>query len=637
MSFNPNQVSLQFKKSFAAPFVFVQVSYVADSGLFMKAENKPAWLKLVVEEDDKENKVLTYKVTVDEAVANNMSAGSYNEKVEFNERSFIFFGTNNLIAGPYFLTVNLNILDSARLEISKTEFLFSYEIGGALPPRQYFSLKTENAWSIVSEKPWVNFDRLNGQGTGNQEAVFINIDVNGLSPGIYKSNFVVEDATDQKSGEITLAISGAEEDENFLNVNKTGIIFSEILGEAPASSALISVSSSLDGTITTETPWLSLSTSNFNAGDINFTVSTQQTEALQVGSYVGAIKITTGYGSRVLNVLLKIVEIRTEGIESGGFYYALDRNELFLSTSQENAEAFLEYSTFTEASLKTYEKRIPFFENVVTTVVGLETSTFLKPGSLPEFNAGLYNLIKPLRMDLKVYDKLLNSTVVTERNSFTNLQFINGKTPEIENRLTYIPEKVTTNADGVICFSFIHEGDLNSISITGAVTQQIAVNKPAGKIFTAIVKLSEFNLKAQDRISITCGPVSVEVIIKPKELETYQIAWDNEWNLPEVINLDGVITINKEGESKTVTIAEAGREITKVIDVKQPASFSLQTGPIYSNREMEFLSSILHSRKIWLQLNGKRIEVIRKFSSLPVYETRNNLRNYKLNFDAAIK
>ena len=633
MAVTPNQVSLVYKKSYAAPFVFIVVDYEVGSG-YLRPESTPPWLKLIKHADDTENKQLTYKVTVDTAAAGNMEEGSYSANIELNERTFISVLGSDYLAGPYFFDVTLKVVDTVRLSLSKQDFSFNYVVGETPPESQYLNITTENNWSINFDKPWVS--ALNGNGTGSSTEI-IKVDVSGMAPGIYESNFLVTDGKDNVSGTVTLLVNGPSEDNDYLDLNLTGLTFSEIFQAVPESSATVNISSSLPVDITTSTPWLKLSNASFAEGENVLTVSTQNTEAIQPGSHIGSFKVQSGYSARVVNVLLRIVEIVTEGIDNNGFYFANDRNVLFLSTTQDNAEALLDFSAQTANNIRTYKKRIPFFENAVETIVGLETNTLLKPQPLPELTSGLFAPIIPLKLDLHVFDKQLNSTALTERTNFTNLSFINGKTPAVENKLSNIPGSITTTKDGVIAFSFISEEPINYINISGDITQAIAVTKPDGKICTAVVALAPLNLSPQDKIQISCGPVSVQVIIKPSQLETFQLIWLNEWDCPEVINLDGSVEIIEEDDSRTVSLAEAGREISRIIDVKEPKSFRVSTGNIYSDAEAKWLSGVMRSRKMWLQINGERIEAVRTFRNLSVFKTREFQRNYRLTFDAAVR
>lgn len=628
MAVTPNQVSLTYKKNYAAPFVYVVVDY--NVIVPTPAQNTEPWLKIIQHSVDSANKKATYKVTVDTAKAANLAEGIYTTRAFVTEATY----DNAWFYGSHYFEVSLRVVNTQRLNISKQDYTFNYVIGGTAPATQPLTINSENNWSVIFDKTWASASTPNGSGN---QTINLAVDVTGLSSGLYEANFIVDDGQDTRAGLLTLLVNGPTEDNDHLDLSHTALTFSEQVTVAPSSAANITIDSSLPVTITTTTPWLNLSTASLAAGKNTITISTQATEAIAVGSYIGNFKVQSGYATKVVNVLLRIVEVVINGVESNGFYFAKDRNVLFLTTTEENTEALLDFSTQTSNNIHVYTKRIPFFENAVETVIGLETATLLKPVPLPVLVSGIYTPLEPIKIDLKVFDKKLNSSALTERSSFTNLNFINGKTPLVADKLSSIPNNITTTKDGVVAFSFMTEDPLDSINITGDVTQAIAVTKPSGNIFTAIVELTPLALKAQDKITITCGPIVLNVVIKPSELETFQLIWENEWDCPEVINLDGSVEIIEEDDSKTVSLSEAGREISRIIDIKEPKSFRVNTGNIYTDEEAKWLSGVLRSRKMWLQINGERIEVIRTFRTISVFKTRGFQRNYRLTFDAAVR
>lgn len=124
MAVTPNQVALTYKKNFSAPFVFIVVDYEVGSG-YLNPESTPPWLKLIKQNDDTENKKLTYKVTVDTTAASNLAAGAYSANIELNERSYVSIFGGNYLAGPYFFDVSLKVIDTVRLSLTKQYFSFN--------------------------------------------------------------------------------------------------------------------------------------------------------------------------------------------------------------------------------------------------------------------------------------------------------------------------------------------------------------------------------------------------------------------------------------------------------------------------------------------------------------------------------
>jgi hypothetical protein len=625
-------IALTYKKYLSAPYVDVLV-YDGDPVWKITYSGKPSWLKMIVQAQTLsgtyERTSLTYRVAIDPEFANQLAPGFHTAKIT------IYAGT---IYGTYIVNtidVTVEILETVRLSISKGSYAFAYVQGSPVPATQPLTISTENAWSIIGTQPWLSFSANNGPGT---QTIQLAVDVSGLAIGIYEATFQVDDGGSVKQGTVSLLISGSEESGDFLILSRRSLSFSEIFQAAPTRSANVGIESSLAVTLTTATPWLNLSAAGFAAGTNQLLINTQATEGLALGNYTGNIRVETGFSVKNISVLLRIVQELTEGIESGKLYYADDRNVLILGTATPNAEAFIEFDATASGKMKTYSRRVPYFNDLAEVIIGLETNALLKPDNLPSiFTSGVFIPVKPLEMNFTVFDKVINSTAITERSGYTGVKFLNGRTPKTEDRLSDIPAQITVPKDALISFSFYSEAAIAEIGITGAITASIPIAGIDTKIYAAVVDLSTYVLAGGDKITITCGGHSVLVTIKPSELSTYRLIWLNQWDCPEVMSLDGIIEIIEEEDSKTVSVAEAGKEISRIIEILEPRSFKIGTGNIYSDAEANWLSGILRSKKMWLEIEGNRVEVVRTFRSISVSKTRQFSRNYNLTFDAAIK
>lgn len=629
MAVTPNSISFTYKKYLDAPYVSIEVTpdQPADQ---VNYSGVPLWIQLIKtgETRNQQAKITsqTYKVQVKAESANNLNIGYHLADIQFT-----YFRNQQGSSPLGSLAINLEVIDNLRLSLSKTDYAFQYETGGTVPATQPLTITTENNWSIIGDQPWITFSASNGGGT---QTIEIGVNVSGLAVGLYEGTFQVDDGQSIKQGNISLLVSGDSSGGDYLTLSRTSLSFSEVYQQAPTRSGSITIDSSLAVTITTPAAWLSLSASNFAAGSNQLVVSTQNTEGLAIGDYPTTIKIESGFSTKTVNVLLRILEISSTGIVNGALYFAEDRNTLVLSSSTPNAEAYFEFYT----SPKNYQRRVPFFNDLAKVVIGLETSTLLKPNNLPAtFQSGAFVPVTPLNMDFTVYDKVINNTAITERQAYSNVKFLNGKSPSQANRLSYIPNKITVPGNGLISFSFYSEVPVNSINISGDHTAEIAISNLNSNIYAAVIDLAPYGLVAGQHISITCGPVSVDVAIKPTELETTRLIWLNEWDCPEVFNLDGLVEIVNEEESDIISLSQNGKEVSRIIEIQEPVSFRVGTGNIYSNEEVAWLAKVMRSKKTWLELQGERIEVTRDFRSLPVYATRENTRNFNLRFDAAVK
>lgn len=640
MPITPNVVSITYQKySGLVPSTMVELTNTGSSDIFTevpKIIDKPNWVNLILEEtlrnDDNEIIKFIYRVAVIPPQANNLSEGFHSGIVKIKAR----FKLGGVFSGTYSpsFTINLRIVDQVLLSISQSIYLFKYTIGATAPTAQYLTIDTSNNWSIVATESWLLFSVANGSG---RQVISLNVNVAGLPPGHHTSRFLVDDGVSQKEGYVALGISGEGEDD-YLNVSPSQLEFSETYLKPSTSEAVLRVDSSLPAVVTSDVNWLALSAENLPAGITSVTITAQNTDILQIGSYPAEIKIASAYSVRVLNLLLHVVEVTSSGIESNGFYFADDRNTLSLSTGTSNAEAVIDFKTLGTLEVKNYTKRTPFYRNLARVIIGMETHILLRPYALPPLATQAYTPVEPIIMNFTLYEKSLSTAAMVEREVYSNVRFLNGITPPKPNILTHIPASITTPKDGVIAFSFLESGAaVDTINITGAVTMAIPVNPPGTSVHGIFVNLADLALKPYDVITISCGPINILVKIKPTEIATCKLIFLNEWDCPEIINLDGALQVIHEDGSTTVVNNRAGKEYSSILEVKKPRSYRIGTGNIHSDAEVQHLAEILNSKKSWLQIGDETIEVIRTFRNLPVFETRRNTRNFMLTFDNAIK
>ena len=642
MPFNPTSLSFSYRKySGVLPNANLELSsaFGIDNNS-ISIDSHPSWLQVVTSGyeypdgdinngDANDYKKAFFKVGVSEQ-ANNLPLGYHRGIIEISYRYATFSAKKTEK-----LEVTIRVIENEPLSLSKKDFNFSYTIGDAPPDGQFLTITSGSNWSITADQPWLTFSAGNGSG---YTVVTLNVNVANLPVGLHSAKFIVDDGTTQVIGNVFLNITGTGNAEDYLNVHPGVLEFSETLQAPPEKTANIKIDTSLPAVITANVAWLQFSLNEVPAGLTAVDVNTVNTELLAVGSYPAEIKITSSYGVSVINVLLQIVEILTIGIENNGFYFAEDRNTLFLTTGNLNAAAVLDFQTHATLELKNYRYTVPFYRNSASKVIGLETALLLHPFNLPEaLDTQAYVPVKPIMMNFTVYDKALGSAAMVERQKFQNLQFLPGKSPARENILSYIPSRLTVPKDGIVAFSFMSKEGIATIEITGAAVSSIPVAALGSDIYGIFINLATLNLSPGDEIKIVCGPVTVDVQIKPTDLPTMQLIWLNEWECPEVMNLDGEFEMIYEDDSTTVVTSRSGKTYSSIVDVKDAKAWKVDTGQIYSDAEVKHLASIIRSKKMWLQLPDERIEVIRTFRNLSVLKTRRFENEFSLTFDAAEK
>ncbi|MCC4228365.1 BACON domain-containing protein [Zunongwangia profunda] len=633
---NPRSLSITYKKfTGVIPNELVVLLWRYSVRKNIEIIDAPNWLYVILEKIWENDTGFVgrsdHKIAINENAANNLAPGNYSAAIKI--RGIISSDYSSSLAGKaltYTLTVNLTVLEGSLLKLSKKAFTFNYTRGENSPAGQFLTINTDNNWSISSDQSWLSFSQNNGQGN---TTITLNADPAGISTSVNQANFLVDDGRTQIQGIVYLNIVG-NGDPDYLNVSKTLITFSENYQKAPAGVSRFQVDGSMNSSVSTNVNWLELSPLNITSGVNQITVETKNTEILEIGTYTGKIEIAGyQYGSVFIDVLLEIVEETIEGLENGKLYFSGDRNKIKLGNARSNSEVICDFTTVGTLETLLYSKRAPYFQNVASLLIGQETETLLRPQLLPQLITQSFEPVIPIRFDFSVYDKVMGNQIRNLRTSFSNIRFLNGKTPAA-GKLTHLPESLTVTKDSVIIFSFLNEDQVASAILTGDIQTSIPISA-TGTVVSFLLDLKEYSLAPGQSINLECGPVSVHIAIKPTQLPTTQLVWLNEWDCPEIFNCDGILQITDEEES-TITIRNReGKEYSTIVEIQEPQSFKISTGLIYSEKEVAHLATILRSKKMWLQHGDQRWEVLRDFRNLVTSETRRSIRNFDLKFDLA--
>lgn len=646
MAFNPASLNFTYlPNSGIIPNAPISLTEERDIAA-VEVESKPSWLTVIVsdhEYDDSDPpRILTanFIVAVNGPSANILAPGLYSGEVTI--KVTVYIGSLPIGTRRRSFSVILRIVENIPLTISPNFFYFFHVNGDPNPSPRPFNINTTNNWSVISSNPAITFSQNNGSGSTLLNLI---IDASGFPLGQNDFTFLVDDGINQREATIIVFVSGTSQTD-FLDVNPNVLEFSENVGAAPSDDRTFTINSSEASVVSTNVPWLDFSETNVASGFNSIIVSTINTQTLDVGGYPAKITITTASFVKQIDVVLFIIETPVQTIKNNGFYFANDRNTIVLTSPQPNQEALLNYTAQATNTFKAYQKRIPFFQNVLKEIVGLETEVLLVPEPLPvSLSTQVYAPIVPViyNVTIDTQNMLTGLNFAKKNNTFENLKFINGSKPlnlstsKFEkNKLTYLPEEITVPVNGIIIVSFRSTSEESSISIDlGIATGTISVGVVDTEIYTAIINLNDYSFSKGDKTTIRFAGFDLKIRFDEQPLDTNQIFYLNEWDIPECINVTGPIRIINEDDSVTVINSKEGKDYEKVINVKTPVSFEVNTGNIYSFEEQEFLSKILRSKKIWLQLNGARYEVIRNFKSIPIFETRNFVENLTLKFNAA--
>lgn len=621
------QVFFEYKK-YVTPPPAQNFTHTADYNSSPPSINAPNWLNITYQ-GSLTAEEYTFSFSINPTFANNLPIGETVAQVAIR----ISFGVGSIFTVPHFYRVTVNVIDTVLLELNPTDMAFSHIIGETPPVTQNLSIQSENNWSVTKDASWITLSNTVGVNTAN---IAVGANVTGLAAGNYNGIVTVNDGLFVRNLAVSLSITGEETPTEFLNITPLALEFVEVVDVASTQTRQININASESWTTSINAPWLLLDIANGDVGETLITASVD-TNGLAVGAYQGAIEFVSATFIKTVFVSLRISDLATEGIESGNLYYADDKNRLTLFNTNPNTFAIIDFVTSIISDIITYPKRAPYFRGLASIFIGEETENLLLPDAVTSsFITRAYAPLKPISLDFKVFDKDFTSGQTTEIQSFTNVKFINGKTPVIEDKLCYLPEKITTTKDAILALSFLSETQPDSIEISGDITQSIGVSTLANDIYTAIVNLSDFNLSTGNVIDINVSGQSVNVTIKDTEPEHTLIAFENEWQCPEYFMCTGQLKITNRSGWSTTKIDLNGDEYTKILETNQPIEFSIDTGFIYSQEECDWLVNIFKSKRMFVFIKGKRIEVEPSIRRLEVYRTRKNLKSYNLKFRKAI-
>jgi hypothetical protein len=637
MAFSPNPLNITYKKYDAVPasiLVTFDNVYTTDLqfGIF-GTETLPSWITIsnltVVDVD-----TVTALLTINDTNANTLNAGVYNVNV----------GVHSIVNPPdpgfgslYFngyLTLNFTLEDTQILTVTPPNIIFNHVPGATAPSSKLVQIVAENPWTITVNQGWVNLSTVSGNNNGNFS---VSVNPTGLLIGTNTAIISVNDGSATSLVEVSLHISDGNTDTDYLYVSPTEIEFIQNTSSTTNPTKTIALNSSGNWALVNTANWLIISTLSGSSGSSVITLSLDIT-GLIAGVYASEITITSGQIIKKINVILHLNNTQLSVPDNGGLYFSDDTNEIILTSDNVNAILEVDFNAVVGAASYLYQKSAPYIKGTSTVNIGSETNRLLKATAPSDtITSKITTLIQPATIGFSAYEKDYFTGAVYSDINRNTLYFFNGKTPLITDKFTYLPSEITVSKNAIICLHAFKLVPLTSIEITGAITQTISTSDAANSnVYTAFINLSEYNLKPLQSITITFDTFSVLVRIKETPAESVHLAFENEWQLPEFIELTG--GLERDGSSKYYTqqIQQKTNILEQIYRTEASETFSIYTGWLESQQEIDWLNKIFNSKQFWLYVQGEKIEVIPTVRNLNRYKTRDYQKNYKLTFRKAI-
>lgn len=628
--FTPTSFKFTYKKYATSPIPKVITYTSTDFPYWGPASidfpNKPAWLKITNEFWNADENRKEFTISLDANYLASVNPGI----ISFNLTIVNWYSRNYIASFP----ITLEVLDTLLLSISPTIKLFNYVIGDNFPQNEILQVSSESNWSVTASQSWVTLSQSAGSGVGQ---IYFGVDPTGLAVGQYEGIITVQDNLFTRTTIVTLIVSEGDTLTSYLNLEPRNLQYVSEFGIANTTAKILNLENSHAWTAVASQAWIVLSASSGAAGNSAVTV-TVNSIALAVNNYTGEIVFTSNGIIKKVFVVLSVVEFLTSGIESEGLYFCDDRNKLNVTNIENNTFLTLDADASFASGNLAYQFEAPYFKGLASIVIGKETNNLLK-SVIPtnNFTSRVQNNIVPININLTAFNRNKITETTAQIAQYANLKFLTGKTPVIPNKLCYIPNTIYVTKKAVLSLSLLASASPSQIVITGAVTATIGVSAANNLyVYNALINLSEFALTTGNAITITYGSLAVNVVIKKEEPEVNILAFENEWREYEFFETTGFLTTTKNAEKTDTEIQIEGEIHTKTVSIKIGKDYIINTGYILTQEEVDWLSELLNSKRVFLYEGTNPVEIILETKSLQVYKTREYGRSYLLKFKKAI-
>lgn len=639
MAFTPISKTWGYKKYNPNPLIPLNVIFTDATITAFPSRNYqvigvPNWLTVKDIIFNNANKQIEFLAEINTSVAQNLNHGNYTVNLSAKFQWQSIFGWENRTVGG--LSITLTVTNTILLTLNPTTLPFgNYLIGNPFPQNKTLQIQSESNWNISASQSFVTLSLTSGVGNGQ---VFIGVDPTGLTPGNYDAIITVNDNFFTRTAVVTLTVTEGDNETDYLYITPRNFEFVSEMEVANTKELPINVDVSDAWTATPSAAWIVISSASGIEGIHDLTISVDSDE-LAVGTYQGTIEFVSGDITKKVYITLKVIEFLVSGLESYGLYFSDDRNSLQVTSTADNTFLLLDTVAANGVDNLPYEQEAPYLQEKAEIIIGQETNNLsVSPAANTLFTSRIQNRIKPVIIGFTAYNINKLNDAVTQIAQLQNLIFLKGKTPAVANKLCYIPNAITVTNKAILSLTVLETEEApTEIVISGDIEATISTGIANDLlVYNAIVNLNELGLVKGNTIVITFGSLVINVTIKGNEPEETLIAFENEWGEDEFFNCTGFLTKTPSISDTTTQLAVNGKELTKVVSIDYGEEFSLNTGFIYSQEEVDWLATILKAKRKFVYLNGEPIEVILTTKKLETYETRQYAQSFKLQFKRAL-
>ncbi|UOY07703.1 hypothetical protein L0P88_03930 [Muricauda sp. SCSIO 64092] len=577
----------------------------------------------------------TYEISINKSLADQLAPGRY---VDGFSVFYYINGSSSNSSIRENCIVLLEIFENVIIEASPTNLSWPYVIGSSQPLPKIVSITSDKAWTVTKNQSWITLDKSQGV---NNDTLQVGVNVTGLAVGTYTGRVEIDDGQSSEVIDVSLIVKNVDDTNDYLTISPSTRQHQTDEGVSGViASSVFEVSTSQDVTIASDAPWITPINTNLSAGDsIGVIYRVENTENLTPGTYEGNVIITSNYSVVVGRVTLFIIDSNVTGISDGDFIFSEDYENIILTTNQTDVEMLLRFSTNNGIENRSYQKRAPFFQGVAKSHIGAEAVRLLQIQNVlpPNSLATVFSPLSPLKMAITVFEKQKNSTQQSIKETFNQIKVISGKKPSNAFALNYMPTISYAQVNSKVGFSFRASTVPSTLTMLGAINESISVSGLDGDLFSCFVDLSHYSPDISQQLRLSCGGFVHTINLRPRQANNTLLVFLNEWNLPEYFNCYGFLEEIPEGDQSTTTYLRKGVLRKEVVETYHPKSYRLSTGFVYTKEEAVWLSKILDAKRVWIEIDGELVEVIRTFQKLSIAETRRFYNSYSLTFETAEK
>lgn len=436
-----------------------------------------------------------------------------------------------------------------------------------------------------------------------------------------------------------------------ISVNVENLYFHAIKTVYEAPSQTIEITADYDFTLIVP-PWCTVLPPDGVAGTTNVLVSVALSDTLPAGTYSDNIIIEYDNGNGIQQFLLPI-EYLIEGFvvlpySPTEFNFTLDNKMVSFYTDLANTffdvlmnvKAYDFYtSTFNDYIIPF---KIPLLRGRQKENIGLKIHRLMKRMN-DDLNVTDNKQYKVCEVFLQVEEKDLDTLEVQRSFSLENVKFVAGIDPGLSNGmgiLTLNPNPTRVTPEGKQFINLLVKTGSRKIEIliNGEVNNQYFINGNDFNVYKDVIDFQVLNVKQGDVVEYRLYTdefftefVSKKYIVFPEANYNNVLVWEDEYKLQSTFQFTGDLVLKSDFESKNFKRYKDIVEVLENIQTGKESRLTLNSGYILKTDQIS-IESLCRSRRAWLLLDNKEIEIIPQTKSITNIDSENELISFDVEF-----